>query len=65
VLLTVPDKQALVLALSALRDDGDEELVGLQVVGGVPAVVAGVVAAPDVVAGIVPMPVGEHPPPSG
>src|SRR5487761_765834 len=36
VLFAVPDEQALVLALSALRDHGDEELAGLQVVGGMP-----------------------------
>ncbi|MEO9049680.1 MAG: hypothetical protein ABI334_08780 [Candidatus Dormiibacterota bacterium] len=65
MLLAVPDEQPLVLALSALRDHGDEELVGLQVVGGVPAVVAGVVAAPHIVAGIVAMPVGEHSRPPG
>src|SRR5487761_418227 len=65
VLLAVPDEQALILALSALRDHGDEELIGLQVVGGMPAVVAGVVTALDVSPGLVAMPVGEHPRPSG
>jgi len=58
-------KIILVLALSALHDCGDEDLVGLQVVGGVPAVVTRVVAALDVIAGIVAVPVGEHPRPSG
>jgi hypothetical protein len=65
VLFAVPDKQALVLTLSALRDHVDEKLIGLQVVGGMPAVVASVVAALDVVSGIVAVPVGEHPRPSG
>ena len=60
MLFAVPDEQALVLTLSALRDHGDEELVGLQIVGGMPAVVAGIVAAFDVVPGILTMPVGEH-----
>lgn len=59
----MPEQQSLAGQLPAAADQTDEELVGLQVVEGMPAVVAGVVAALDVVARIVAMPVGEHPGP--
>src|SRR6266567_4171578 len=61
LLLAMPEQQSLVSQLPAPAGQGDEELVGLQVVEGVPAVVAGVVAALDVCARVLTVPVGEHP----
>jgi len=54
-------QQAFGLALPALHRQGNKDLVGFQVVHGVPAVVANRVATLDVGSLIVPMPVSEHP----
>ena len=48
VLLAVPMEQALGPSLAALHHQGDKDLVGLQVVRGVPAVVADCVASFDI-----------------
>src|SRR6266511_4934475 len=61
VLLAIPMEQALGPPLPALHHQGDKELVGLQIVRGVPAVVADSMAALDIRALIVAVPVGEHP----
>jgi hypothetical protein len=49
--------------LSAAAHQGDEELVGLKVVDGMPAVIPRLMAALDVGALVVSVPVGEHPGP--
>ena len=63
LLLTGPDQESLALCIPAAADQGDEELVGLEVVDGMPAVIASLVAALDVGALVVAVPVGEHPRP--
>src|ERR1700694_650878 len=63
MLLAVPVEQAFCPSLPALHHQRDEELVGFQVMCGVQGVVADRVAALDVGALIVAVPVGEHPGP--
>jgi len=63
LLLTAPDLESLAAYPSAAAHQGDEELVGLEVVDGVPAVIPRLMAALDVGALVVAMPVGEHPSP--
>ena len=63
MLFAIPEQQAFIWPLTCVGDQGDEELVGLQVVRRVPAVVASIVAALDVGLRLVTMPVSEHPRP--
>ncbi|HVD00399.1 MAG TPA: hypothetical protein VNG93_04540 [Candidatus Dormibacteraeota bacterium] len=59
VLLTEPDEQTLLWMLAAFAGHTYKELVGLQVVDRMPAVVASIVTALDICAGLIAMQVGE------